>query len=190
LWKSWEYTSELNSETGLDEEKPSHVQKDGFAEYHKLDYKNWTVNNYIKYKIPNFDYINIPLGDYISEEIVKIHPKDFVNSQEDEVQIYGVSKKYGLILSDINSAENFNQNYKILKNDCLVYNPARINIGSIAIYKNQLEDALISPSYILFKVNSPDLLPEYVYYFLKSKFGKMQIDDYNFGECSRFCVSI
>lgn len=56
--------------------------------------------------------------------------------------------------------------YTVVRRDCIAYNPSRINIGSIAIYRND-EPCVVSPMYAVFKVNKTDkLLPEYLMLWL------------------------
>lgn len=53
------------------------------------------------------------------------------------------------------------QNYKVVRIGQFVYNPSRINLGSIALLKDN--DCIISPMYIVFEViNQKKLLPEYL----------------------------
>jgi type I restriction enzyme S subunit len=40
--------------------------------------------------------------------------------------------------------------YKVIQKDCFAYNPMRLNIGSIARWKND-SDALVSPDYVVFR---------------------------------------
>lgn len=57
-------------------------------------------------------------------------------------------------------------NYKIVSHNCIVYNPSRIKIGSIALYK-QLTPCIVSPMYCVFNViNEDKLLPEYLIMWL------------------------
>ncbi len=83
-----------------------------------------------------------------------------------------VSNKYGFV----NQSEQFEDrivasenksNYKIIKKGYFAYNPARINVGSIALLNNY-EIGIVSPMYVCFKaVNG--LNPDYLYYFLQSR---------------------
>lgn len=53
-------------------------------------------------------------------------------------------------------------NYTIVRKNCIVYNPSRINIGSIAKYGNE-KPCIVSPMYSVFKVlNVEKILPEYL----------------------------
>ena len=60
-------------------------------------------------------------------------------------------------------------NYKIVKKDWFAYNPSRINLGSIALYKNE-DDCIVSPMYCVFSIQSREkLLPEYLMLWLERK---------------------
>ena len=52
-------------------------------------------------------------------------------------------------------------NYKIVRKDQFAYNPSRINLGSIALRKE--EECIISPMYTVFEIiNTERLIPEYL----------------------------
>lgn len=61
-------------------------------------------------------------------------------------------------------------NYKIVRRGNFAYNPSRINLGSIALLRD--EDCIVSPMYIVFAVTNTDvLLPEYLMmWFGRSEF--------------------
>lgn len=178
LWRKWEDDYIKDPDTDEIIVESSHRELPGFAELHEIQPESWAVNYYIKYTVPTFNVQNVLLKDYITEIDEKIHPIDFTNGEDNIVEIKGVSKKYGIITSDLKKAIDYNQKYKILYTNALVYNPSRVNIGSIAVNKDEI--SLISPSYVIFKVNS-EFLPEYVMYYLKSEYGHKQIENYNNG---------
>ena len=181
LWRRWDDIEIKDFESERVDFEPSHKEKKGFAEYHNLMPESWAVNYYIKYGIPKFTYQTVTLSRYIFECSDKIHPVDF-SSEDGEgslVEIKGVSKKYGIIVSDLKDAIEYNQKFKVLKDNCIAYNPSRANIGSIALYNGN--NTLISPSYVVFEVDIKEFFPEYVVCFLKSDYGKKQIENYNNG---------
>lgn len=60
-------------------------------------------------------------------------------------------------------------NYKIVKNNQFAYNPSRINLGSIALYKDS-SDCIISPMYCVFSIKDEEvLLSEYLMLWLGRK---------------------
>ncbi|MEM5790998.1 MAG: restriction endonuclease subunit S [Candidatus Aenigmatarchaeota archaeon] len=52
-----------------------------------------------------------------------------------------------------NLSSNDTRKYKIVNQDYFAYNPARINVGSIALNENY-EVAIVSPMYVVFKTKS------------------------------------
>ena len=93
------------------------------------------------------------------------------NSRNEIKDIYSISNKDGFILQsehfkDRMVASEDTTNYKIVAKDDFAYNPARINVGSIARMKKE-ENGIISPMYICFRCNKK-ILPEYLEYFFQS----------------------
>ncbi len=95
------------------------------------------------------------IGQYIVEE----------NNRNIDLQIKNVqgvnsSSSFGETRADTNGLDF--RNYKIVKNNQFAYNPSRINLGSISLYKNNTA-CIISPMYCVFSVrNEKKLLPEYL----------------------------
>jgi type I restriction enzyme S subunit len=56
-------------------------------------------------------------------------------------------------------------NYKVVYKGCFVYNPARINVGSIAL-NDSYEYAIVSPMYFVFRTKEC-LLPKYLSYWIQ-----------------------
>ena len=65
-------------------------------------------------------------------------------------------------------------NYKIVSKDIFAYNPARINIGSIARYK-ECKEAIVSPMYICFKVNA-QIHPPFLEHFFQTRGFKNDVE--------------
>jgi len=51
----------------------------------------------------------------------------------------------------------------------------RINIGSIGVVRDDTQQGITSPDYVVFYCG-PDLLPEYVYHYLRSEAGRHEIN--------------
>lgn len=118
------------------------------------------------YKI-NSKYPVIALGQVIEELTEKV--KDLTG-----ISVMSVSNKYGFVESD----ELFNdavasdnlENYKIIHKNSFAYNPSRINVGSIALWKGD-ESICVSPMYTVFRVKANcNVLPEYLLMLLKSEY--------------------
>lgn len=177
LWNKWD--EDFRYDENGNKIRCTQVEKEGFAELYELDSKSWSVNNYIKHKLPTFKYQLKEVGEFIKESVEKVNPKDWVENDTDIVEIMGVSKRYGIVSSDSQPANEYKQDYKVLRQNELAYNPSRVNIGSIAL-NNKNKDFLISPSYVVLNTND-QLLPQYLMFYLKSDFGRKQIENYNYG---------
>ncbi|MDT3740740.1 MAG: restriction endonuclease subunit S [Candidatus Kapabacteria bacterium] len=103
------------------------------------------------------------------------------NKKLNGARIYSVTNNNGFVFqSDHFSREVAGDdlsNYKIIKKNEFAYNPARINIGSIAHFKDEI--GVISSLYVCFRTTK-DLLDEYMYYLLQIESTKFKIR--NFGE--------
>ncbi len=101
------------------------------------------------------------------------------NKEKERLPVYSVSKEKGIILAEDFFKENvygknketYNkniENYKLIERGCFVYNPYRVNIGSIG-YVEQNIRGLVSPAYIVFKVRDIERIDErFLFYVLKS----------------------
>lgn len=116
-------------------------------------------------KIYNSNYDNkIKVKDLIIQKSIR-------NTNNKVDNVYSVSNKEGFILQseqfkDRTVASEDTKNYKIIEENDFAYNPARINVGSIARMKQNVQ-GIISPMYICFKCNQR-IIPDYLEYFFES----------------------
>lgn len=85
--------------------------------------------------------------------------------------IMGVTKTDGLVPTDERLIGSDISRYKLLKKNWFAYNPMRLDIGSIARWKNN-RDALVSPDYIVFRCRdepSAAIDPEFLDHFRRSE---------------------
>ena len=108
------------------------------------------------------------IGDYIQESTKR-------NKNGAITNVLSVSNKNGFVkqseqFEDKELASEDKTNYKIVQKGDFAFNPARINVGSIALLKNQ-EIGIVSPMYICFKPKNIacEVLESY---FLSSSFKK------------------
>lgn len=88
-----------------------------------------------------------------------------------EKRILSVTNSRGFI----NQSEQFGRelasadlsNYKIVKKGQFAYNPSRVNVGSLDMLRT-FDAGVLSPMYVVFEVTSKDLIPEFLYYHLKT----------------------
>ena len=123
----------------------------------------------------NVIYSTDTYNSKLSNLIIQISKRNKNNTNDN---ILSVSNKYGFI----KQSEQFEErevasedisNYKIISKDIFAYNPARINVGSIAKYNNE-DEGIVSPMYICFKTYDA-LLPEYLNYYFDSNEFKYQM---------------
>ena len=112
---------------------------------------------------------NYNLGELVDS--VSIRAKDIVHGND--LRFLGVSNEDGITISKY-AAEDKAEDYKIIEKGCFAYNPYRINVGSVALMKDDLT-GLISPAYVVFKPKPSSIIPELLLSFLKSKEGLRQI---------------
>lgn len=106
-------------------------------------------------------------------------------------RVLSVSNKLGFIeqseqFEDRAVASDDTTNYKIVSPNDFAYNPARINVGSIA----RLKDAtcgIVSPMYICFHTTSY-ILPEYLEFFFSTKLFQTEVQKRLEGSV-RLCLS-
>ena len=123
------------------------------------------INNLIKKLCPN-GVEKVSLGSLMN----RIKEKNYDNSGIEIV--YSVTKEKGIVKSD--DLHDFNvyssdlSNYSILRKNQYAYNPARLNIGSIARLKSD-EMGLVSPMYIVFELDQNKIDFEYFEHLLFSE---------------------
>ncbi len=91
-----------------------------------------------------------------------------------EMPLLGVSAEEG-ITNPKTAIGKSPERYKVLRTHYLAYNPMRINIGSIGVVRDDTQQGITSPDYVVFYCG-PDLLPEYVYHYLRSEAGRHEIN--------------
>ena len=93
------------------------------------------------------------------------------NKNGKNLPVLSVSNKHGFVeqseqFEDRIIASDDTSNYKIVSINDFAFNPARINVGSIARLKDK-ECGIVSPMYICFRT-SKDILPGYLELFFKT----------------------
>lgn len=117
--------------------------------------------------------VRLPIGTIISR--VRDKGKDFPEIET----VYSVSSTGGLVKADefrdhtIHSEDT--SNYTVVRQGMFAYNPARLNIGSIAYLKAD-DPGLVSPMYVAFAVNEEVASKQYLSYFLKSRSCRNKIE--------------
>lgn len=115
---------------------------------------------------PSSSYPMGYLGDFIEEQTQKINPQDFPN---EEFQILGCSNQFGIFENELLLGEEIRQQYKQVRTGDLVYNPHRVNVGSIGLVTQENDGGYVSGIYVVFRTIHPQLPPEYILWLLKSE---------------------
>lgn len=101
------------------------------------------------------------IGKYIEESNLR-------NLDKKVTLVQGVENTGSFIDTRANMEGIDITNYKIVNKDSFAYNPSRINLGSIALRKN--EQCIISPMYIVFHIINDDKLDKnYLFLWLTRK---------------------
>ena len=143
-------------------------------------YKRGLINNIFNIRYNNM----LRLKNLIKEKSIR-------NKENTVNEVYSVNNKYGFILQseqfkDREVASEDTSNYKIVQYNDFAYNPARINVGSIARMKEN-NKGIISPMYICFSTKE-NLLPEYLEFYFDSEVFKHEMTKRLEGSV-RMCLS-
>lgn len=134
--------------------------------------EQWNVKYFLTTEIAS----EFPIND-IGKHVIHITKKTKLFDQPDkEFKILGISNEKGMFDAYTEFGKNINQPYIYVENGCLAYNPYRINVGSIGLKTDELVNEYISPAYVVFKCKET-LLPEYLYFILKTAVFKTLIQD-------------
>lgn len=117
----------------------------------------------------------VPLGKLMTRI------RDKGKSDPSVSQVYVVSNTRGMVRAEdyrentIHSEDT--SNYTIIRPGMVAYNPSRLNIGSIAMLNDDIP-GLVSPMYVVFKVDEKRISRQYFEYAMKSSFVASKIDAY------------
>lgn len=134
-----------------------------FAVYWR-DFERWDVK-FFKTRVKSSFQI-VQLAPYIKEHIERQKISDY---PEKIFRILGVTNTSGIFHAYDCSGEEINQPYKRVDSGDLAYNPYRVNVGSIGVVPSDLGGNYISPAYVVFSTDKNQLLSEYLFLILKSK---------------------
>lgn len=109
---------------------------------------------------------NTHIGDFIEQTSKR-------NKDSAIQNVLSVSNSQGFIqqceqFENRSVASDDISNYKIVERNCFAFNPARINVGSIARLTT-FDRGIVSPMYICFRTKD-NLFPEYLDYYFESKY--------------------
>ena len=126
---------------------------------------NWNMRPfYYMEDIPDIDSELVYLDNSIIEEI--IDKKDPRKNPDEQFRLLEISQN-GIFLGDTILGNEATQAYKVVKTGDIVYNPYRVNIGSIGVVPQYLDNSLVSPAYVVLRVKNSNYPPTYIVSVLK-----------------------
>ena len=141
----------------------------------KKDYSLWFYDYFeeVPFTKHNLDF----LGKYIEERNEVVLPNDF---PDDDFDILGVNNVDGVFFNETLAGADIKQKYKKIYVGDLVYNPHRVNVGSIGIVPEKLDGRYISNIYVVFHSKNPEKMPpELLHYLMKTPAYKRIIEAYD-----------
>ena len=127
-------------------------------------------------RIIDLNHANVPSVSFGS---LMTRIRERGKDDESVAQVYVVSNTQGMV-----RAEDFRENtihsedtsnYTVIRPGMIAYNPSRLNIGSIAMLKND-EPGLVSPMYVVFSIDQSKVDKEYFELLMKSSYVSSRID--------------
>lgn len=106
------------------------------------------------------------LEAHIESSGKKFKPSD---EADEEFHILGVSNKTGVFLNEVKPGREIKQPYIRVNAGDFVYNPHRVNVGSIGVAPKQFDGGIVSGIYVVFRLKTTSAIPPYyLLYLLKS----------------------
>lgn len=96
------------------------------------------------------------------------------DEKDKEYPILSVTNDGKVSLNEYVRGEDFTQSYKRVKAGDIVYNPYRVNIGSVGVVPKEWDGAYASPAYVVFR--SKKYHPQFLVNLMRSPFYKLYID--------------
>jgi type I restriction enzyme, S subunit len=109
---------------------------------------------------------NFLLGDVTFESKTRAG-----NLTETHLQVYGVDRHLGLVSEAKYASKNL-ERYKLITPGMFVYNPMRLNIGSIGYCSQNHNSGFVSPDYVVFGCNQNKLSPDFLFYLIQTPIWK------------------
>ena len=117
------------------------------------------------------------LEKHIQRSGTKVSPLD---TPDREFNVLGVSNSEGVFMNETKLGKELNGKRIEVQTNDFVYNPHRVNVGSIGVVPEHLSGGIISNVYIVFRLKSASHIPShYLLYLLKSEDYLNIIRDYD-----------
>lgn len=126
---------------------------------------NWNLRPfYYMDDVPDIQGEMITLSEGIIEECgERVDPREYPDQPWSIIEV----SQNGIFLGDIIAGNEATQTYKQVRTGDIVYNPYRVNIGSIGVVPPSLDGRLASPAYVVFRSTSQDFPSSYIVSVLK-----------------------
>ena len=134
------------------------------------------IYDYIE-RLPELAFPTEYLGKFIERSGEIIDPQEF---PDEEFIILGVTYIHGVYENDRKLGTDIQQQYKRVNTGDLVYNPHRVNLGSIGIVTDAYNGGYVSPIYVVFRsIDERQAPPVFIWSLLKSEMYKRIIRAYD-----------
>ncbi|MDD4224531.1 MAG: N-6 DNA methylase [Candidatus Cloacimonetes bacterium] len=128
------------------------------------------------YYMEDIPYLGRQMVSLSSGIIKQSNEKIDPQTNKDKLWHFLIVSQNGVFLSDSiygyeisnNNKEGYTYEYKVVHTGDIVYNPWRVNIGSIGIVNSCYDGMLVSPAYVVFKSINDDYPPLYILNLLKT----------------------
>ena len=118
-----------------------------------------------------------PLREFIFESGKTVTPKE---NEDAEFTILGVNNRQGVVETDTLAGKDINGKVQQINTGDIVYNPHRVNVGSIGVVPPECDGGYISNVYVVFRpINPIKTPPEYIAWLLKSPAYRRVIEAYD-----------
>ena len=167
LWERWG-GYDIETANGDIVTKSFHKEEKGFAEFHKLNAKNWCVK---RYNTPldslGSKYELVSIGSLLSrvKETVYVDPNVLYKSVTIQMHNRGLvlrDEKYGL---DIGTKKQF-----YIREGQFVISKIDARNGAYGIVPKELHESIITGNFWAYRINSEKVLPEYLTYLMRHRF--------------------
>ena len=139
----------------------AHIDKDDIS---RNNNSLW-IYDYIEV-LPNSDKHLQPLGEYIESSGERFKPRNY---PDENFSILGVSNQNGIFMNEVLLGQGIKQTYIRVKKGDLVYNPHRVNVGSLGMVTEEFDGGIVSGVYVVFRPKFPEKIPSsYLFFLLKS----------------------
>ncbi len=146
-------------------------------------FETWDVKQYFKTEIISLYKVE-KLEQHIYDEKIKKELKE-----NEKYGILEISNETGLFDAYEKFGKDLKKVYKIVEDNCIAYNPYRINDFAVGIKTTENKFSLIDSKYIVIRCKET-ILPEYLYIIMKSRFFNKMLSENQTGITIRLSFEI